>query len=124
MANICELSSPATTLASEAWRAGRETVDFSRYQVASPREDGMPEIDLGAVRQVVDRAIDDFGDRAGASDSWLAPRLHPALRLSRREASRPGLWRHLGLVALPHYVRWRWGSESADKQKIAQPDRF
>jgi hypothetical protein len=122
--NIRELSSPATALASTAWRAGDESVDFTSYETAWPREDGMPDIDLDAVQQVVHHAMDGFSGQRELSDAWLAPRLHATLRLSRREAARPGLWRHLGLVALPEYVRWRWGPVDEDRGDPAAPDRF
>jgi hypothetical protein len=45
-------------------------------------------------------------DRA-ASDRWLAPRLHFALRLTRAEASDRGVWQWLALQA-PRYLKWRW----------------
>ncbi|MGY1792793.1 DUF6339 family protein [Geodermatophilus sp. SYSU D00525] len=124
MTSIRELSSPATALASAAWRAGGESVDFTPYQTSRPREDGMPDIDLAAVRQVVHHAMDEFTGRREQSDAWLAPRLHATLRLSRREAARPGLWRHLGLAVVPEYVRWRWGPTDEDKGDPAAPDRF
>jgi len=49
------------------------------------------------------------GDRVG-TDAWLAPRLHAALRLTRREAADPGVWAFLAGVqpATTAYTRWRW----------------
>jgi len=116
MSNINELSFSAIVLASSAWRAGDENVDFKPYEMAVPREDGLPPLDLAAVGHVVTEAMTKFADNPEDSDGWLAPRLHATLRLSRREASRTGLWRYLGMVLLPDYIRWRWGSstEGAD----------
>lgn len=48
------------------------------------------------------------------SDKWLAPRLHWALRLTRRQASDPGVWSWLANRAHPGYVRWRWGGANGE----------
>src|SRR4051794_23978591 len=110
MASIIELSSQATGLASSAWRAGDESVDFTPFELVRERDPELPAIDLDAVREVVRHAMEEYADRPeGGGDAWLAPRLHSALRVTRREAARLGLWRHLGLVVLPEYVRHRWG---------------
>ena len=50
-------------------------------------------------------------DDRQSSDRWLSPRIHQALRLSRREASDPGIWRFLAYVAEPVYVRSRWSHD-------------
>lgn len=46
-----------------------------------------------------------------ASDRWLAPRLHYALRLGRTEAADPDLWAWLGVRFL-EYVEWRWSGRT------------
>src|SRR4051794_2874114 len=43
------------------------------------------------------------------SDSWLAPRLHACLRLSRAQASDKGVWHWLAVALGSSYVEWRWG---------------
>jgi hypothetical protein len=62
------------------------------------------------------------------ADAWLAPRLHYALRLTRREASDRELWRWLGCVYAADYVRWRWGSPDPEPpiplDVAAKLDRF
>jgi hypothetical protein len=58
------------------------------------------------------------------SDAWLGPRLHAALRLTRREAARRGVWRFLGVVAIPEYVRWRWTTIREDKVVPPRLERF
>lgn len=52
-------------------------------------------------------------DDPASWDAWLAPRLHAALRLSRREASMRGFWMHLAVVEYPEYVRRRFPGSSA-----------
>ena len=47
-----------------------------------------------------------------ALDADLAPRLHRALKLTRREAADVGLWRFLTVVARPDFVRHRWENKS------------
>ncbi|GIF43026.1 DUF6339 family protein [Actinoplanes xinjiangensis] len=75
------------------------------------RPDGST-IDLTVVDVLMGRFSDRFadldqrGDRA-ASDRWLAPRLHYALRLTRAEAADRDLWAWLA-VRYSDYVAWRW----------------
>jgi hypothetical protein len=125
-ATLAELASTATNLASLAWRAGSENVDFGEHQTQVERDAGLPELDLAAARQIIDEARRLHPDDRSGSDAWLAPRLHAALRLSRREAASRGLWRHLGMVVFPDYVRWRFGpgSSSTNKDEPPTPERF
>lgn len=51
------------------------------------------------------------------SDMWLAPRLHWAIRLTRRQAADQGIWSWLANRAHPAYVRWRWGDD--DNEAVA-----
>jgi hypothetical protein len=57
-------------------------------------------------------------DRA-ASDRWLAPRVHHALRLFRGEAADRGVWQWIAL-RYPWYVEWRW----ADGDGVVSEDRW
>ncbi|WP_424568030.1 DUF6339 family protein [Streptomyces sp. CH-036] len=64
--------------------------------------------ELGPVRDLVEDAMYKFqDDRPTAADSWLAPRLHAALRLTRREAADRRIWNYLALGVAPDYVIWR-----------------
>jgi len=65
-------------------------------------------IDTEPLRNLVHEAMKRFPDDPGRSDAWLAPRVHYALRLSRREAARRSVWTWLGIALLPSYVRWRF----------------
>lgn len=60
----------------------------------------------------------DWRDDRAASDRWLAPRLHYALRLTRAQAGDRGLWAWLA-VRYHAYVAWRWagadGSVNEDR---------
>lgn len=49
-------------------------------------------------------------DDRQASDAWFAPRLHWALRLTRRQAADPGLWEWLAYRFADLYVNWRWAA--------------
>jgi hypothetical protein len=83
------------------------------------------EVDLASVEVVVSEAMTRFtSDDRAQSDAWLGPRLHAALRLTRREAARRGIWRYLGVVAFPHYVRWRWPREKDDQPAPPALERF
>ncbi|MFC7218857.1 DUF6339 family protein [Streptomyces polyrhachis] len=61
------------------------------------------------VRELLDEAMDRFADNPSTADSWLAPRLHATLRMTRAEAADSRLWNFLALVVAPDYVVWRWG---------------
>ncbi|MGF1426939.1 DUF6339 family protein [Kitasatospora sp. LaBMicrA B282] len=71
-----------------------------------PGDDARAE--LHRVRDLIDDAMDMFrSERPTAADAWLAPRLHEALRLTRREAAEKGFWTYLALGVAPDYVVWR-----------------
>lgn len=108
--SLQELELSAAPLLDEQFRAGSATPNLKDFCRPFGRE-----VDLTAAVAVVDEAMRRFAaeDRAG-SDSWAGPRLHAALRLSRREASRPGVWRYLGVCVFPEYVRWRFADEGAE----------
>jgi hypothetical protein len=120
--SLTSLSSRAFELTTEAWRRGAELIDFAEYEELVRRPEGLPSIDLAATRTVIEEAMGRFaeGKRPEQSDAWLAPRLHGALRLSRREAAHNGVWATLTMVEFPSYVRWRFGSD----EKAAPADRF
>ncbi|MER7698474.1 DUF6339 family protein [Streptomyces sp. NPDC096095] len=64
--------------------------------------------ELAPVRDLIDDAMYQFrDDRPTNADAWLAPRLHAALRLSRREAADRRIWNYLALGVAPDYVVWR-----------------
>ena len=66
-------------------------------------------VDIGPLRKVVEHSVTLFDVAEGSAwDSWLAPRVHAALRLTPREAADPAIWRWLALYAFPDYVRRRW----------------
>ncbi len=70
--------------------------------------DGESRAELAPVRALVEDAMYRFQeDRPTAADSWLAPRLHAALRLTRREAADRRIWNYLALGVAPDYVVWR-----------------
>lgn len=83
--------------------------DYTRFQVdLGFRVDREPieELLLEAVRRFA-KSKERF-----ESDAWLAPRLHNLVRLDRRRASEPALWRYLALVVGDRYVRFRWAKET------------
>ena len=54
------------------------------------------------------------GKDVSAIDRWFAPRLHFALRLSRRRASDPGVWTWLATGPLKRYMERRWPKSTKD----------
>ncbi len=64
------------------------------------------------------------GVNPAQSDRWLGPRLHAALRLTRREAARKGVWRYLGVVSFTEYVGWRFTGAKNDPNAPPKLERF
>ncbi|WP_353814854.1 DUF6339 family protein [Agromyces sp. SYSU T00266] len=106
-----------------AFRLGTADLDVSDHLVTVP---GLREHRLEPARVLLDEAMSRYRQAgAAASDSWLGPRLHAALRLSRREAGNRDLWRFLGLWAAD-FVRWRFGSSANEENpdNAAKSERF
>jgi hypothetical protein len=125
MTSLKSIDHNANHLLTPAFRLGVEHPSFADFE--APLNLGHP-VDLDALRVVVDEVPRRY-TRAQSTDAdvWLAPRLHHSLRLSRREAAQRGMWRWLGTVFVPDYVRWRWGSPSEDSNDVsaaATEDRF
>ncbi|MFF3301341.1 DUF6339 family protein [Streptomyces sp. NPDC002908] len=78
------------------------------------------------LRELVDDALHQFKDSRTDADGWLAPRLHAALRLTRREAADRRIWNHLALAVAPDYVAWRHSPSVAPGRSEARinPARF
>lgn len=98
------LHAAVATQLGESFLNAASTIDVGPYEVDSITR----ELDLEPVRAFIDEAMRQFATDPPKSDSWLAPRLHYALRLSRREAADRSLWRFLSVVPFDDYVRWRW----------------
>lgn len=87
---------------------------------------GVREHRLELVQLVLDEGMRRFPQvESTSSDAWIGPRLHAALRLSRREAAVGGIWRFLGLWAAD-YVRWRFGPIGGEPNadEAAKSERF
>jgi hypothetical protein len=96
------LDHAARSLVTSAFLREGIDVDFTRFERDFPRL-----VPLEPLARVLEHAMAEFEDPPGA-DKWLGPRVHAALRLTRREASDRGLWSYLGLVPFQQYVRWRF----------------
>jgi len=125
MNTLKTLDHNATRLLTPGFRVGTEDPDLRDYE-----QDLLLDhhVDLEATRMVIDEVAVRFSSAQGTdADVWLAPRLHHCLRLTRREAGNRGLWRWLGVVFAPDYVRWRWGAPDAPSENpdaAAKLERF
>ncbi|KRE65822.1 MULTISPECIES: DUF6339 family protein [Micrococcaceae] len=105
------------------FRLGTADLDFTD-QLVDVR--GLRQHRLEPVRVFLDEAMSRYSQAdVAASDSWLGPRLHAALRLSRREAGNRDVWRFLGVWGAD-FVRWRFGPAAGeeDPDKAAKTERF
>ncbi|MEU6144169.1 DUF6339 family protein [Streptomyces sp. NPDC047081] len=84
---------------------GHGGVDLAKVVEPLPEDD--PRWLAEPIRELVDDALHQFRDNKTGADAWLAPRLHAALRLTRREAADRRIWNHLALGVAPDYVVWR-----------------
>ncbi|BBX12141.1 hypothetical protein MNVM_12220 [Mycobacterium novum] len=100
-------------------RDGAEADDSSapveRRHGETPSMSAMDSL-MGAFHRL--RAGGEWADRS-ASDRWLAPRVHYALRLHRIEAADRGLFQWVAL-RYADYVEWRW----ADAKDAVAEDRW
>ena len=106
-----------------AFRLGLADLDVAEHVKKIP---GLRNHKLERVRILLDEVMTRYAQTdAAASDAWLGPRLHAALRLSRREAGNRDLWRFMGLWGAD-YVRWRFGPSPGehDLDKAAKEERF
>jgi hypothetical protein len=105
-----------------SFRLGSANIDASEfiYDLDFGRD-----LALDPVLSVLDEGMRKFETKQAQSDSWIGPRLHSALRLTRREAAERGIWRFLAVEICPNYVRWRWASEDAEGDPVPPAlDRF
>jgi hypothetical protein len=98
------------------FRLGIADADFTEYVEQFDRD-----VDMDDMNTLIDEAMRRFSDDREASDAWLAPRVHAALRLTRREAGDRRVWEYLSLVEFPDYVRWRFPGKPDEG---TAPERF
>ncbi len=71
-------------------------------------------VDMENVDKILQEAIDKLEngefDRASDMDGFVAPRLHEAADITRREAADPEFWNYMSLIFKPEFVRKRWPS--------------
>lgn len=112
------LTPAARVLVTEEFRRGTlPTVDAADFVTELPLG---RTVDLAPLCAVVEAAM---RRSPRDSDAWLGPRLHAALRLTRREAGDKRLWEYLTVVEHPDYVRWRWRNPDRPDDPAPQ-DRF
>ena len=77
---------------------------------------------LERFHKAVDVAISDYEKCDTTMDQELAPLIHEALPLTRREAGDTGVWHYLAVVERPDLVRHRWAPDS--KTGLRARERF
>jgi hypothetical protein len=91
------------------------SVALERAEGFPPAMDALDSLMMSAHNRQLDG---EWPDRA-ASDRWLAPRIHHALRLFRGEAAERGVWQWIA-TRYPWYVEWRW----SDREGAVANDRW
>jgi hypothetical protein len=111
MTVLKEADETITRRVTAGFREGIETLELGTYDrdLGSGRE-----VQLDELITVLAEAQTRFSTPS-QSDSWLGPRLHAALRLTRREAASSGVWRWLGLGIGAEYIRWRWAKRDLSR---------
>jgi hypothetical protein len=91
-------------------------------KVTEPIEDMSARTEVSTLRDLIDLAMQEFDSEAHTrADAWLAPRLHAALRLTRREAADPRLWNFIALAVAPDYVLWRHLPKAGHRNRPSVP---
>ncbi|MEW2269983.1 hypothetical protein GTY41_43240 [Streptomyces sp. SID685] len=84
---------------------GHSGVDLAKVVEPLPEDDARWVVE--PLRDLLVDAMHHFEENRTDADGWLAPRLHAALRLTRREAADQRIWNHLALAVAPDYVAFR-----------------
>ena len=108
------------TLLDETFRSA----DADALDVSDFLEDWEREVDLESFHEIIDECMRRFEHRPETSDSWLAPRIHASLRMTRREASQREVWAFLNVACRPDYVRWRFTSKQGASKGLVELGRF
>lgn len=103
MSTLKVLNPEARILLTPEFLLSPNPVDASKFigEFARP-------VEIDTAVELIRLAMHRFDENSVESDSWLAPRVHLALRLTRREAAELGIWEYLALIEVPQYVHWRW----------------
>jgi hypothetical protein len=80
-------------------------------------------VSLDPLRAILQEGRNRHSTKWSDLDSWLAPRVHATLRLTRREAADRRLWAYLNVGAFPDHVRWRW-LDPNEQDRAVPIDRF
>lgn len=78
-------------------------------------ESGEKEINYKDLREVLEKAMEEYGEGETGLDAAVAPRIHQIFDLTRREAAEPAVWNYLSIKFCPEFVRHRWTSCSEDR---------
>ena len=110
-----KLTGAFRSLLDEPFQLGEHGVSLE--QLAPYTVDEGRQLDLRPFRRMIEAATR-LTSGGTDSDVWLAPRLHYALRLTRREAADKGLWAWLALVEAEPFMRQRWTSANTGKVAV------
>lgn len=99
------------TILDESFRQGSPSFDYAELKrfIVPVQFDRDLTANLLAFRALVEAVMakQEFKSERSKSDGWLAPRIHNALRLTRREAARKEFW--IGLIFQNlDYLWWRF----------------
>lgn len=94
-----------------AFRMGQDRPELRDYTREYDIRRNLP---FEIVGRLLGEARKRFDSDPVASDRWLAPRLHAALRLTRAEAGERYFWQWLAVEEFPDYVWWRFPGKADD----------
>jgi hypothetical protein len=94
----------ALALDQSIWN-GERVLNLEQYEQMIPDTD---DIEIEPLKELLNYALTMELDREAGLDSWLAPRVHSALRISPMVAGDKGMWTWLCLKVGMPYLRHRW----------------
>ncbi|MGA6221834.1 DUF6339 family protein [Streptomyces umbrinus] len=100
--------------------SGQESPPYiALNKLTEPLDDMTARSEVAPIRDLIDDVMHLYRhDVSTKADAWLAPRLHAALRLTRREAADSRLWNFLALAVAPDYVVWRHQPTKAKEEGL------
>lgn len=106
---LCTYTTDVEQALTDDFLEGRGKLDLSRFRQGIDQRDllGSESPDADIVRELSRHAVARQFESSSELDTWLAPRLHAALRLPPRVAADPDLWRWISIELMADYIHER-----------------
>lgn len=122
MTQIKRLTQDARDIVDVEFLRGDRSI--SEDEVKSHLVEVEADTDLEALGEVIDEAIDEHPKGSHEIEVDVAPAVHRELDLTRRQASKIGIWHYLAVIWRPDFVRHRWPWEDTQRSENSMKEKF